>query len=74
MLKPEKPDPATTLKGLEYVDIPGLSKKDYKLNFYAHKEGSFSAKVSSIILYTLSPCTVVLIFAVCVISFQKLRE
>ena len=45
MLKPEKPDPATTLKGLEYADVPGLSKKEYKLNFYAHKEGTFSAKV-----------------------------
>jgi len=46
ILKPEKPDPATTLKGLEYVDVPSLSKKEYKLNFYAHKEGTYSAKVT----------------------------
>lgn len=53
MLKPEKADPATTLKGLEYADVPGFSKKEYKLNFYAHKEGTFSAKVSTVdsILY-----------------------
>ena len=47
MLKPDKPDPATTLKGLDYADVPGLSKKEYKLNFYAHKEGTFSAKVGT---------------------------
>ncbi|XP_068693384.1 hydrocephalus-inducing protein homolog [Montipora foliosa] len=45
MLKPEKPDSSTTLKGLDYVDVPGLSKRDYRLNFFAHKEGTFSAKV-----------------------------
>ena len=47
ILKPEKPDSATTLKGLDYVDVPGLSKRDYRLNFFAHKEGAFSAKVRS---------------------------
>lgn len=47
MLKPEKPDSATTLKGLDYVDVPGLSKRDYRLSFFAHKEGTFSAKVRS---------------------------
>eukprot|EP00794_Sanderia_malayensis_P018879 gene18879-20779_t len=46
MLKPEKPDPATSLKGLDYSDVPGLSKKEYRLNFYAHREGTFSAKVT----------------------------
>lgn len=45
MLKPDKPDSATTLKGLDYIDVPGLSKREYKLNFFAHKEGPFSAKV-----------------------------
>ena len=48
ILKPEKPDSATTLKGLDYVDVPGLSKRDYRLNFFAHKEGAFSAKVGVI--------------------------
>ena len=45
MLKPDRPDSATTLKGLDYIDVPGLSKREYKLNFFAHKEGTFSAKV-----------------------------
>lgn len=45
MLKPDKPDSATTLKGLDYIDVPGLSKREYRLNFFAHKEGTFSAKV-----------------------------
>ncbi|EDV21657.1 uncharacterized protein TRIADDRAFT_30117, partial [Trichoplax adhaerens] len=45
MLKPEKSDLSTTMKGLDYIDVPSLSKRDYKLNFYAHKEGTFTAKV-----------------------------
>ena len=46
IVKPEKPDPATTLKGLEYIDVPGLTKKEYKLDFYAHKEGILNSKVT----------------------------
>lgn len=46
VLKPEKPDPATTIRGLDYVDVPGLAKKEYKVNFYAHREGAFSSKVT----------------------------
>ncbi|XP_033116735.1 hydrocephalus-inducing protein homolog isoform X2 [Anneissia japonica] len=45
MIKPDKLDPATTLKGLDYIDVPGLAKRDYKLNFYCHKESSYAAKV-----------------------------
>ena len=45
MVKPDKLDPATTLKGLDYLDIPATEKRDYKLHFYAHKEGHFSAKI-----------------------------
>ncbi|KAM7059176.1 hydrocephalus-inducing protein homolog [Molossus nigricans] len=45
MLKPEKQDISVTLKGLDYIDILSGSKKDYKLNFYSHKEGLYSAKV-----------------------------
>ncbi|XP_043935458.1 hydrocephalus-inducing protein homolog [Protopterus annectens] len=46
MLKPEKLESSTTLKGLDYIDVPALSKKDYKLTFFSHKEGIFSAKVT----------------------------
>lgn len=45
LLKPEKPDPGTTFKGLDYIDIPSSGKKDYKINFFAHREGTFSVKV-----------------------------
>lgn len=46
MLKPERPDLSVTLKGLDYIDVLSGSKKDYKLNFFSHKEGLYSAKVS----------------------------
>ncbi|XP_014668502.1 PREDICTED: LOW QUALITY PROTEIN: hydrocephalus-inducing protein homolog [Priapulus caudatus] len=35
---------STTIKGLDYIDVPGNSK-DYKLNFYAYKEGTATVKV-----------------------------
>lgn len=47
MIKPEKPDLSVTLKGLDYIDVLSGSKKDYKLNFFSHKEGLYSAKVST---------------------------
>ncbi len=40
VLKPEKPDPSTTIKGNDYIDVPGNSKKEYKLHYYSHKEGA----------------------------------
>ncbi len=49
MIKPDKLDGATTLKGLQYIDVPGQMKKDYKIDFYAHKEGTFSAKVHAFV-------------------------
>ena len=45
LMKPDKLDPSTQLNGLDYLDVPGLTKRDYKLNFYSHKEGNFQAKV-----------------------------
>ncbi|XP_013405663.1 hydrocephalus-inducing protein [Lingula anatina] len=45
-LKPDKLDSGTTLKGLDYIDVPGNTKKDYKLTFYAHKEGQSVIKVT----------------------------
>uniref|UniRef100_H3A2S4 Uncharacterized protein n=1 Tax=Latimeria chalumnae TaxID=7897 RepID=H3A2S4_LATCH len=46
IIKPDKMDNSTTLKGLDYIDVPPLSKKDYKLNFFSHKEGIYNAKVT----------------------------
>ena len=48
MIKPDKLDAGTTLKGLDYIDVPGSVKRDYKLHFFAHKEGNFGAKVSTL--------------------------
>ncbi|CAO2609942.1 Hydrocephalus-inducing protein [Lemmus lemmus] len=45
ILKPERPDQSVTLKGLDYIDVLSGSKKDYKLNFFSHKEGLYTAKV-----------------------------
>ncbi|CAM5150043.1 unnamed protein product [Eretmochelys imbricata] len=46
MIKPEKSDITTMLKGLDYTEVPASSKKDYKLTFFSYKEGLFSAKVT----------------------------
>jgi hydrocephalus-inducing protein len=45
IIKPEKPDPSTTIKGNEYIDVPGNGKKDFKMNYYAHKENLTLFKV-----------------------------
>ncbi|XP_025115052.1 hydrocephalus-inducing protein-like isoform X4 [Pomacea canaliculata] len=47
-IKPEKFDPGTTVKGMEYVDVPPSSSKDYKLNFYAYRETAMLLKVTFI--------------------------
>ncbi|XP_074864560.1 hydrocephalus-inducing protein homolog isoform X2 [Carettochelys insculpta] len=46
VIKPEKLDVTTMLKGLDYIEVPASSKKDYKLTFLSYKEGVFSAKVT----------------------------
>ncbi|KAI1889973.1 hypothetical protein AGOR_G00168420 [Albula goreensis] len=46
MIKPERPDSTVTLKGLDYLDVPALAKRNYKLSFFSYKEGLFSAKVT----------------------------
>ena len=50
MIRPEKLDAGTTMKGLDYIDVPGNSKRDYKLTFNAHKEGISQIKVHLIYL------------------------
>ncbi|CAH2323836.1 Hypothetical predicted protein [Pelobates cultripes] len=45
MVKPERLDSTTTIKGLDYLEVPGAAKRDYKLSFHSHKEGTFSTKV-----------------------------
>ncbi|KAI9343132.1 hypothetical protein BDR26DRAFT_917651 [Obelidium mucronatum] len=40
-----KTDPSTILKGLDYIDVPGLVTREYKMSYYAYKEGVMNAKV-----------------------------
>jgi hydrocephalus-inducing protein len=43
---PEKPDPTVSLKGPDYFDCPASAEREYKLGFFAHKEGQTKAKVT----------------------------
>ena len=45
MIRPDKLEAGTTVKGLDYIDVPGNSERQYKLTFYAHKEGQSLMKV-----------------------------
>ena len=47
MIRPDKLDPGTTVKGLDYIDVPGNSERQYKLTFYGHKEGQSLLKVKT---------------------------
>ncbi|XP_035381538.1 hydrocephalus-inducing protein homolog [Electrophorus electricus] len=46
MVKLERPDNTVSLKGLDYVDVPALAKRDYKISFFSYKEGQYNAKVT----------------------------
>ncbi|XP_048371298.1 hydrocephalus-inducing protein homolog [Sphaerodactylus townsendi] len=46
IIKPERLEVITTLKTLDYIDVPAAAKKDHKLTFFSYKEGMFSAKVT----------------------------
>ena len=52
LLRPEKLDQSLSLHGLDYVDVPALGKRDYKLNFYSFKECTILARVH---IYNTSP-------------------
>lgn len=40
-----KPDPSVVLKGYEFIDVPALYNREYKLNFYAYREGVTNVKI-----------------------------
>ncbi|XP_077166200.1 hydrocephalus-inducing protein homolog isoform X2 [Paroedura picta] len=46
MIKPERLEMTTTLKTLDYIDVPASAKKDHKLTFFSYKEGMYCAKVT----------------------------
>lgn len=47
ILKAEDVEHSSVLHGLEYIDVPGSGKKDYKLTFLSYKEGVFSTMVNA---------------------------
>ena len=51
MVRPEKLDRSVSLYGLDYIDLPALGKRDYKLHFHSYKECSILAKVSVLLHY-----------------------
>ena len=49
MMKPDKLDPGTSIKGLDYIDVSVNSERDSKVTFYAHREGMFVFKVQQLL-------------------------
>ncbi|KNC96691.1 uncharacterized protein SPPG_07904 [Spizellomyces punctatus DAOM BR117] len=45
IIEQAKPDPSVILKGHDFIDLPSLLSKDYKLSFYAYKEGVTGARI-----------------------------
>lgn len=41
----ESPDPATSLTGVQTLEVPAYGTKEYVLRVYASKEGKFKAAV-----------------------------
>ncbi|KAJ3036631.1 hypothetical protein HDV00_002527 [Rhizophlyctis rosea] len=41
-----KPDPSVIIRGHDFVDVPPQLEKEYKLTFYAYKEGLTNVKVT----------------------------
>ncbi|CAH8565959.1 unnamed protein product [Heterobilharzia americana] len=46
VLRPDKLDPSTTIKGLNYLDVPGDSSKEYNLSIFTYREGFTLVKVT----------------------------
>ncbi|XP_059507551.1 hydrocephalus-inducing protein homolog [Stegostoma tigrinum] len=45
-IKPERLESTTMLKGLDYIDVPGSSRREYRLTFFTYKEAIISVKVT----------------------------
>ncbi|CAH8559949.1 unnamed protein product [Schistosoma mattheei] len=46
ILRPDKLDPSTTIQGLNYLDVPADSSKEYKLSIFTYREGFTLIKVT----------------------------
>ena len=45
LLRPDKLDQSVSVVGMDYIDVPALSKRDYQLKFHSFKECTILAKV-----------------------------
>lgn len=48
LMESDKPDATVSLKGLEFIDVPALTKRDYEMLFFAYREGQYNTKVWSL--------------------------
>ena len=46
ILKPDRPDISLSIQGLDYIDVPGNSKREYQLQFHAFKVGTTYMRVT----------------------------
>ncbi|CAB1432186.1 unnamed protein product [Pleuronectes platessa] len=46
ILKPEKPDATMSLEGPKFINVPALTKADYKMTFSTYREGQYNYKVT----------------------------
>ncbi|CAH8595166.1 unnamed protein product [Heterobilharzia americana] len=46
VLRPDKLDPSTTIKGLNYLDVPGDSSKEYNLSIFTYREVTFTNEIT----------------------------
>nr|CAH8857992.1 unnamed protein product [Trichobilharzia regenti] len=46
ILRPDKSDSSTTIQGLNYIDVPADSSKEYKLSIFTYREGLTLVKVT----------------------------
>ncbi|MEQ2247199.1 hypothetical protein ILYODFUR_006861 [Ilyodon furcidens] len=46
VLKHEKTDPTVFLKGHDSIEVPALAKREYKMSFFAYREGDYNTKVT----------------------------
>jgi len=69
-IKPDKLDAGTTIKGLECIDVPGLTTRDYKLSFHSHKECQPLIKVC----YSPCACSMqrVIVTDVCCLQYASM--
>lgn len=49
LLRPDKLDQSVSVDGMDYIDVPALSKRDYQLKFHSFKECTILAKVRTYI-------------------------